>query len=55
MHECNQPFPKNPAELRYGVSITDACISWETTERLLHWGFQTLSKSTWDVSPKRPC
>jgi 3-deoxy-7-phosphoheptulonate synthase len=55
MHEGNQPFPKNPAELRYGVSITDACISWETTERLLHWGFQTLSKSTWDVSPKRPC
>jgi 3-deoxy-7-phosphoheptulonate synthase len=41
LREGNQPFPKNPAELRYGVSITDACISWETTERLLRWGFQT--------------
>jgi 3-deoxy-7-phosphoheptulonate synthase len=41
--EGNQPFPRNPSELRYGVSITDACISWETTERFLRWGFQTLS------------
>jgi 3-deoxy-7-phosphoheptulonate synthase len=33
--EGNQPFPKAPAELRYGVSITDACVNWETTERML--------------------
>lgn len=25
----------NPAALRYGVSITDACLGWETTEQLL--------------------
>lgn len=25
----------NPADLQYGVSITDACIDWETTETLL--------------------
>ncbi len=25
----------NPADLTYGVSITDACINWETTETLL--------------------
>ncbi|MCO7230439.1 3-deoxy-7-phosphoheptulonate synthase [Halomonas sp. CnH100-B] len=24
-----------PKALRYGVSVTDACVSWETTERLL--------------------
>jgi 3-deoxy-7-phosphoheptulonate synthase len=24
-----------PNALRYGVSVTDACVSWETTERLL--------------------
>ena len=30
LHEGNQPFPKKPAELRYGVSITDACINWES-------------------------
>jgi len=32
----NQPFPADPTKLRYGVSITDACISWNTTEQLLH-------------------
>jgi 3-deoxy-7-phosphoheptulonate synthase len=25
----------DPAQLRYGVSVTDKCIGWETTERLL--------------------
>ncbi|XQU09103.1 3-deoxy-7-phosphoheptulonate synthase [Halomonas sp. LY9] len=24
-----------PSALRYGVSVTDACVNWETTERLL--------------------
>jgi 3-deoxy-7-phosphoheptulonate synthase len=31
----NQPLGDEPSKLRYGVSITDACIGWETTERLL--------------------
>ena len=31
----NQPLQSDPGELRYGVSITDACIDWETTEALL--------------------
>ncbi len=26
---------KNPADLEYGVSITDACIDWDTTEELM--------------------
>ncbi len=26
---------KDPADLQYGVSITDACIDWDTTEKLL--------------------
>ena len=34
----NQPFPDNPADLQYGVSITDACISWEETVELLRKG-----------------
>ncbi len=34
LHEGNQPLG-DPAALRYGVSITDACIGWETTEALL--------------------
>ena len=28
----NQPFPAEKSELAYGVSITDGCIGWETTE-----------------------
>ena len=44
IHEGNQPIPKNPAELRYGISITDSCIGWETTERMLRWGCETLAK-----------
>jgi len=35
LEEGNQPFPKPASELRYGVSITDACLGWEATERLL--------------------
>jgi 3-deoxy-7-phosphoheptulonate synthase len=31
----NQPLPKDPAQLRYGVSITDGCIDWDTTARCL--------------------
>jgi len=31
----SQPFPRPPADLVYGQSITDACIDWETTERLV--------------------
>ncbi|OYV48323.1 MAG: 3-deoxy-7-phosphoheptulonate synthase [Verrucomicrobia bacterium 21-51-4] len=30
-----QPFPQPQESLRYGVSITDACIDWPTTESLL--------------------
>ena len=43
LQEGNQPFPKPVNELRYGVSITDACVSWETTERMLRAGYQELS------------
>jgi 3-deoxy-7-phosphoheptulonate synthase len=28
----NQPIPENLADLKYGVSISDGCIDWETTE-----------------------
>jgi len=35
LHAGSQPIPADLAQLRYGVSVTDACIDWETTERLL--------------------
>jgi len=31
----NQPIPENPDELQYGVSVTDGCIDWETSERCI--------------------
>ena len=31
----NQPFPQPKETLRYGVSITDGCIDWPTTEKLI--------------------
>ncbi|RRR69938.1 MAG: 3-deoxy-7-phosphoheptulonate synthase [Candidatus Viridilinea halotolerans] len=33
--EGKQPLPADRSTLRYGVSLTDGCIGWETTERLL--------------------
>jgi 3-deoxy-7-phosphoheptulonate synthase len=35
IHAGNQPIPADLAQLRYGVSVTDGCIDWETTEKLL--------------------
>lgn len=35
LSEGNQPVGQNPAALRYGVSITDECVGWEATERML--------------------
>ncbi|HAV45970.1 MAG TPA: 3-deoxy-7-phosphoheptulonate synthase, partial [Halomonas sp.] len=32
-----------PSALRYGVSVTDACVSWETTERLLKTAAERLT------------
>jgi 3-deoxy-7-phosphoheptulonate synthase len=34
IHEGSQPFTP-AASLRYGVSITDGCLGWETTEALI--------------------
>jgi len=44
LNEGSQPIPKNLADLRYGVSLTDACIGWETTERMLRQGYEALAK-----------
>jgi len=35
LHAGNQSIPENLAELQYGVSVTDGCIDWETTEACL--------------------
>lgn len=35
IHADKQAVSKNREGLKYGVSVTDACIDWETTEKLL--------------------
>lgn len=36
LYKGNQPFDK-PQNLKYGVSVTDKCISWEETEELIRY------------------
>ena len=31
----NQPIPSDLAKLRYGVSVTDACMDWNSTEQAI--------------------
>lgn len=31
----NQPIPSDLSQLRYGCSVTDACLDWESTERMI--------------------
>ncbi|TVZ39288.1 3-deoxy-D-arabinoheptulosonate-7-phosphate synthase [Alteromonadaceae bacterium 2753L.S.0a.02] len=31
----NQKIPNDLSQLTYGVSVTDACVDWETTEKML--------------------
>jgi len=45
----NQSIPSDPRQLKYGVSVTDACIDWMTTEKLLR---DTRNKLK-DVLPRR--
>jgi 3-deoxy-7-phosphoheptulonate synthase len=43
----NQPIPKDLDKLEYGVSITDPCIDWQSTETLLlklHRSLQTVRR-----------
>ena len=45
----SQSIPENLADLKYGVSITDACIDWETTEKAI----RDMREKLKDVLPKR--
>ncbi|HWQ39561.1 MAG TPA: 3-deoxy-7-phosphoheptulonate synthase [Burkholderiales bacterium] len=49
IHAGNQPIPADLSQLRYGVSVTDACIDWATTEKLL----KDVRHKLEDVLPKR--
>ncbi|QSX34724.1 3-deoxy-7-phosphoheptulonate synthase [Shewanella avicenniae] len=49
LYEGSQSVNAPVSELRYGVSVTDACIDWPTTEQLLCDGARKLA----DVIPQR--
>ena len=45
IHEGNQKITGDLKEMAYGVSITDACISWEATENLLRTAHDRLMRN----------
>lgn len=45
IHEGNQSSDQPRTDMIYGVSVTDACISWETTDALLRKVHQELKES----------
>jgi 3-deoxy-7-phosphoheptulonate synthase len=45
----NQPIPADLSKLRYGCSVTDACVSWDTTVDMLRKAREVLR----DVLPGR--
>lgn len=42
----NQPLPENLCDLKYGVSVTDKCIDWETTVEILTSAHRRLKERT---------
>ncbi len=45
--EGNQPLTREErAQLKYGVSVTDPCIGWEETEKIILAAWEKLSKQT---------
>lgn len=49
IHAGNQKINSDRSQLEYGVSITDACINWDTTEQSL----RAMADKLRDVLPKR--
>lgn len=46
LHEGQQSLGSDPTQLKYGISITDGCISFEQTEELLRTAWETLADAT---------
>ncbi|MBL7685934.1 MAG: 3-deoxy-7-phosphoheptulonate synthase [Deltaproteobacteria bacterium] len=44
LFEGSQSIPQDLSQLKYGVSVTDKCIDWETTEKMLRAGHALLKK-----------
>jgi 3-deoxy-7-phosphoheptulonate synthase len=44
LFEGNQPIPADLTTLRYGISVTDECTGWDTTERMLRHAADVMRK-----------
>jgi len=44
LFEGGQSIPKDLSQLKYGVSVTDKCIDWATTEKMILEGYEKLCK-----------
>lgn len=42
LFEGNQKIPEDLGQLKYGVSVTDKCINWETTEEMIMAAYEKL-------------
>ena len=40
LHGGRQEIPRDPSQLKYGISITDPCLSWDKTEKLLLYDYK---------------
>ncbi len=46
LNEGNQKISNDLSQLDYGVSVTDACINWQTTEDLIEESYKILKHSS---------
>ena len=44
LYEGNQPLSSNLEKLKYGVSVTDKCIGWNETEKIILAAYEKLSE-----------
>ena len=51
LHPGNQSLTKDPQDLKYGISITDACLGWEETEALLRSTHSQLTSTPHSSEP----
>lgn len=54
LHAGAQMINSDPSQLAYGVSITDPCLDWETTERALRKAHRSLLKAREDSLVRVP-
>ena len=52
LHEGSQKIPSDLSLLKYGVSVTDGCIGWDETERIMEHAADVLRKSKLEKEDK---